>query len=456
MSSTGANGLTTIIGSAGIDTITLGTSAPATTITGGLGADAFSINNGSNTVVTITDFLPGTDTLSIAALTTVQVYSSTAINGMNYAGVSNSGTLYIDGSAVTGAQAIIGGAGKDSIVGGSGTDEITSGAGADTINGGAGNDTFLFNTSDAASGETINDSNGTADTIKVLTSTDFSLLNTTGTTTLSAMGIEQILITSGQTATFTGAQLTGQGINVNAISAAAAALVVTATTNATTDLSALTFTAQANPAVGNAFDTGVDTVTINGAGGTNTINGTSLADTINGTGTGTDTIDGKAGNDTITGGAGSDVITGGAGADIIDGGSDNDTYVVSTVTSDTGLVAASSNSASSTVALDVITVTAGDKIDLTASLGTDANYVNVVTTAAAAYTAYTGLATTTVYEVKGAYIGGATKTFTPSDTGTDVLLYWASANGTTADQQIVLVGTGAVADTIVGGILTIG
>jgi Ca2+-binding RTX toxin-like protein len=157
-----------------------------------------------------------------------------------------------------------------------------------------------------------------------VTSTEFSALTTA--TILTAGKVEQILITSGQTATFTGAQLTGQVINVNATAADAAALVVTATTNATTSLATMTFTA----ASGNAFDTGVDTVTINGAGGTNTIDGTTIADSITGTGTGTDTIDGKAGADTISGGAGSDVITGGTGADKLTGDADNDTFVITT------------------------------------------------------------------------------------------------------------------------------
>ena len=63
--------------------------------------------------------------------------------------------------------------------------------------------------------------------------------------------------------------------------------------------------------------------------------------------------------------------------------------------------------------------------------------------------------TSTVVEVRGTYVGSSTNTFTPSDSGSDVMLSWASANGTTADQSIILVGTGAVADTIAAGILTI-
>jgi Ca2+-binding RTX toxin-like protein len=172
------------------------------------------------------------------------------------------------------------------------------------------------------------------------------------------------------------------------------------------------------------------------------------------TGGANDTIVAGSGSDIINGNGGDDTITGGAGGDIINGGTGNDTYIISTASSDTGCPAASSNSAIATDAIDVITVTAGDRIDLTASLGTDANYVSVVAKAAATYTALTGINTTSVYEVRGAYSSGAA-TFTPGDTGADVLLYWGSGDATTANQQIILVGTGSVADTIAGGILTI-
>jgi hypothetical protein len=66
--------------------------------------------------------------------------------------VSNSGTLYIDGSTtytgtvITAAASITGSTGADSIVGGSGADTITGGTGIDTLTGGAGADMFVFGT----------------------------------------------------------------------------------------------------------------------------------------------------------------------------------------------------------------------------------------------------------------------------------------------------------------------
>jgi Ca2+-binding RTX toxin-like protein len=252
--------------------------------------------------------------------------SGNSADRFNITNLATGGKSSISGGG--GVDTIVGAAGTDVLDGGAGSDIITGAGGSDTLVGGTGNDTFIFNTGDVVSGETLVDhtdnTGSTADTIKVVTSTDFTDLTTA--TILTAGKVEQILITSGQTATFTGAQLTGQAINVNATAAATAALVVTATTNATTSLATMTFTA----ASGDAFNTGVDTVTINGAGGTNTIDGTTIADTITGTGTGTDTIDGKAGADTISGGAGSDVITGGTGADRLTGDADNDTFVITT------------------------------------------------------------------------------------------------------------------------------
>jgi hypothetical protein len=157
------------------------------------------------------------------------------------------------------------------------------------------------------------------------------------------------------------------------------------------------------------------------------------------------------GDQTIVGGALADTITGGAGADVIDGGVDNDKYVISAATADTG-VAGGTTGAISTTALDVITVTAGDTIDLTASLGTEAGY-DVVTVLTAATNTLT-IGATAILEVRGTYSSSA-DTFTPGDSGADTMLNWASADGTTVDQSIILVGTGSGVDTIANGILTI-
>ena len=80
ISSTGADGITTIIGSAGVDNITLGAAAPSTTITGGAGADVINLtasHTNNHTVVlenvasgagadTIANFIHGVDHISLS------------------------------------------------------------------------------------------------------------------------------------------------------------------------------------------------------------------------------------------------------------------------------------------------------------------------------------------------------------------------------------------------------
>lgn len=201
-------------------------------------------------------------------------------------------------------------AGADTLSGNGGDDTLNGGADADTLNGDAGNDIFLFNTGDAAAAEALNGGADT-DTVSIVTSTDFSNLATA--TLLTAGLVEQILITSGQTATFTGAQLTGQALAVNATAAGAATLAINVATGTAANFSTLSFTAFGT---NNAFDTGTDVISITGAAGAENITGTGIADTISGAG-GTDTLNGGAGNDTLNGGAGKDTITTGTGADTV-------------------------------------------------------------------------------------------------------------------------------------------
>lgn len=355
VSSTGANGLTTIIGSAGIDQITLGTSAPATTITGGSGADTFTINNASNTVVTITDFVPNTDTLSIVSPTTVRVYSSTVAtgtSGISYVSVSNSGKLYIDGATlsdgittVTGAQTIIGSAtGSNSIVGGSGSDQITGGALTDTLNGGNGDDVFqyssdtLFIDGSNAVIDSIDGGAGIADSILfTATAAGITLVDTTSRitnvekiTTVANSSQISIIFTQALTGGFTTIDLSGDtnatGTNVvsssgnngistiigsagiDAITLGAAAPATTITGGLGADTLAL-----ASGTTATVSDVDGIAVTIT-TGATLTTIGALVATSITG-GTGVDTITlaGAVSNvATITGGTGLDVINLGA------------------------------------------------------------------------------------------------------------------------------------------------
>jgi Ca2+-binding RTX toxin-like protein len=142
----GSTGADFIVGGIGNDTIYGGLGND--TITGGTGNDAIFID--ANTTDTITDFNPSSDTLTIIGGSTARVYASGTVSYVT--AVSNSGTLYIDGSTtytgtvITAAASITGSTGADSIVGGSGADTITGGTGIDTLTGGAGADMFVFGT----------------------------------------------------------------------------------------------------------------------------------------------------------------------------------------------------------------------------------------------------------------------------------------------------------------------
>jgi len=183
------------------------------------------------------------------------------INGADVAGAGDildggSGEDFIYGE--DGNDQIYGGSGEDWIQGGDGNDVITGGADDDILLGEAGDDIYLI--ADAAHhgvNEIIFDSTGTADEVR------FTSTTATQTLTLNAGGIE--IVTVGD-----------------------AAGVTTGTTALNVDASG----------VGNGL-------TITGNDGANSLTGTGFADTITG----------NAGNDVITGGDDADVLSGGAGAD---------------------------------------------------------------------------------------------------------------------------------------------
>jgi Ca2+-binding RTX toxin-like protein len=252
-------------------------------------------------------------TINLAASADAQ---STGV--INLTGVTVATTLT---GVVAGQNTLTGGDGADTITGGNVADTITGGAGVDSLTGGAGSDTYVFNTGDVNDGERlIEAANGGTDRILVNTSTDFGFL-----AAADLNEIEEILIGAGQTATFTGAQLTGKSFAVNETGAGTTNLLVNVAASTTVTLSSLTFGAFTG---GDAFDDAGDTVTINSAAGNTaeTITGTSLSDTINS----------DAGNDTIFGGGGHDTIVGGAGADSLQGDAGNDVFVISTAGHETG------------------------------------------------------------------------------------------------------------------------
>jgi hypothetical protein len=200
---------------------------------------------------------------------------------------------------------------------------------------------------------------------------------------------------------------------------------------------------------------GVTTVNATGLTGTataditlNTAATTGAAVTTAG---GADTIVGSQLNDTISTFGGADDITGLGGADKLNGGDGNDTFRY-TATAQTGVATFGSGS-TSTSTLDILTVNAGDFINLTGSLGTDGNYdaFGVLQVAGNLSNVTTA---NTVERVLGVYDSTA-GTFTVGTTGANaVMLNWSNGDDTSSDESIILVGVTDVSS-VTNGVVTV-
>jgi hypothetical protein len=185
-----------------------------------------------------------------------------------------------------------------------------------------------------------------------------------------------------------------------------------------------------------------------------TLNGTASADTIDledittgGTGVATTAI-----LTTIDAGVGADTITVTTGAELDD--------TVKIDDGDTGAwnIDAANAKVASTANFDVITgLAAGDKIDLTGAVQTQADY-DTFTTAAAAADLTATATTNTIAQFIGTY-DSAAGTFTSDATGDDLMLAFngADAADTTVDSAFILVGmTNVLADgELTDGVITI-
>jgi Ca2+-binding RTX toxin-like protein len=503
LSVTGGNGNDTIIGGSFTDTLVGGIGVDV--ITGGLGADnltggtladtfvftAVAESNGTNTD-SITDFVSATDKIRVtldytgqtanldisakiltAKAGTTLIQDTLSAQRGQYAYDTTGSALYVNfnadnlltsldykinvNAASTATATIADGDVNFVITGGTGADTITAGNGADTISGGDGADVLQYNTGNAPAGESITGGAGT-DILQVITSTTFVNAAFGTGTVLTNAAVEDIVITTGQTATFTAAQLTGQAISFNASAAGAANLVITGS-DATADFTTLAFIARS----GNAFDTGVDTVTINIAATTAaSTTGTTLADTINGTAL-AETIIGGTGADSINAGAGADTITGGAGVDIIQVGALDAAIdrVVMAAVADSGTFALNAGAVNSIDAtgFDVISgFVAGDVLALAAYTGIAA------AGAATDLILRSGVVTQVVTVVNGTAVVGANQvgtirgtfsagTFAGDAAGLDLLVTYDgnAAAATTALEGVILVGAGALALTVTAG-----
>jgi Ca2+-binding RTX toxin-like protein len=259
----GSDGITSLVGSTGVDVATLVTLSENVFIGGNTGDDIITtaLGTGSNNLTNFNVRMGGGDDAYTSNDNILNSFIS--LDGETLANDGND--TFAGGGA---ANTII----NSEIVGRGGNDVFTALAvNTSTVNGNTGNDqiTFTGSTNSTILGgqgaDTIQSTAGAAGASNLMT-----VNGNRGGDTLTLLG-------SGYTGTVYG----GQGddtINANAVTtAAAAALAATATG-----------------------------VTLNGDLGNDGITGT----------TGIDTINGGDGNDTIDGGTGANIISGGAGADI--------------------------------------------------------------------------------------------------------------------------------------------
>jgi Ca2+-binding RTX toxin-like protein len=435
------------------------------TLTGGVGSDTLSFRTNGTLTLTADKFAGVTsfETFTVANTSTYNAASkitlSDAVVVANAATATNSftvsrtssetGTLTVDGSTITGTNLVLTGAsGADTLTGGAFNDTITGGSGADSMTGGAGNDMFTYTAAGQASGDVIVGGDNT-DTVH------FNLATATSDTTVdmtyaSWSGIEVLRLDRGAStgktiATFTTTQLSGSTYSVAAVAGTGTGVAqITATggsTSSTLNFSGLT------PA------------------NTSSDGATELVFSYSSTATTGQYITGSGLSDAIAGGAGADTIYGGDGSDTITDSALTDIYYLtdsSTATSITDTVVAIADTGTN------IALAATAVIDSTTSVVTDGSAnINFLTTAAAiVYGAGAGDSVTSalslltngtaksssaivtadkVNTVRGSF-DQSTGTFTYSATGTDTLVAYDS-NGiisTAAYDAIVLVGVSTV------------
>ena len=268
----GSDGITSLVGSTGVDVATLVTLSENVFIGGNTGNDTITtaLGTGGNNLTGFNVRMGGGDDTYTSGDNILNSFIS--LDGETLANDGND--TFAGGGA--GGNTII----NSEIVGRGGNDVFQALAvSSSTVNGNTGNDqiTFTGSTNSTLLGgqgsDTITSTAGAAGA-----STSMTINGNRGGDTLTLLG-------SGYTGTVFG----GQGddtINANAVTtAAAAALAATATG-----------------------------VTLNGDLGSDNITGTTGIDTING-GDGADTIDGGTGANIITGGAGADIFTVNEGTD---------------------------------------------------------------------------------------------------------------------------------------------
>jgi serralysin len=266
----------TLMGDAGANT--LSGMGGDDVLKGGGGADTLAGSYGNDQLKGggAADALDGGDGIDAA----IYSDSDVGVNVSLVSGLGFNGTAA--GDTLTNIENLYGSSYADTLTGNGLANVLSGGQGADTLIGNGGNDSFRYvNGADAVAGESVNGGTGT----------DKLLLEGTGAISFAGVtltSVEQLEYSGAgaSTATFSSTQLGGVG-QINAVTASGAAdgIIVN---GSSADLSGMTF---------NNWNSGVDTVRINGTAAANTLTGSTENDVING-GAQNDIMDGIRGVDT--------------------------------------------------------------------------------------------------------------------------------------------------------------
>jgi hypothetical protein len=263
ISNTGANAITTIIGSAGIDQIALGVAAPSTSVTGGAGADTLSI--ATTNPVTIDDATIAVTGTS-SSIETI-IFVNTALTNVTVTGDSGADVITLGNftNALNVSDVDV------SVLGGTGADTITLSNGAAltavTINGGTGTDSLaaIGNYANNAATFTDMDSLTLSAITSASTSGAFTIAGTTATA-VTAPAANSIFASTSTALT----TITGTATKTLALSGTGAFAVSGLTTGAITSTGsgALTVTSVDTQTVTSASAT---TVSLTGVGASKTL-----------------------------------------------------------------------------------------------------------------------------------------------------------------------------------------
>jgi trimeric autotransporter adhesin len=363
---TGGAGNDAISGGDGVDTITGGTGQD--TMTGGAGADTFSFASNATTATpavnvstltasdTITDFVSGTDKISITGANAPVAFLGNFANIQAALASQNNGDLIADRAAfITGENALYVFNNTDgtldvddTVITLSGVSALTAadlqigaqGTGNTVVIAAAAANATVSGTLDKADKNTTNlDDTVVATVAELIASTitggqGFDTLSLSigaaETGTVSALDIANIsgieLVTlanrANTVADSVDYSITIDDANIGAnntvtFTSSHAGLAADGSLRAT----GVTFTA-------NAVATASSNVVFNGAGAHDNITGGAGNDTLSG-GAGNDTITGGTGTDVVSGGDGDDQLTSGAVTDVLNGGAGNDLIITS-------------------------------------------------------------------------------------------------------------------------------